>query len=43
MRSRKNSLFGDESGVIRDCLIACGIGLVLFLAAAFTLWMSGSI
>ena len=39
----KKSLFGDDSGVIRDCLIACGIGVVLFAAAAFTLWMSGSV
>jgi hypothetical protein len=41
--SRKSGLFGDESGVLRDCLIACGIGVVLFAAAAVTLWMSGSI
>ena len=37
------SLFGDESGVLRDCLIACGIGFALFAIAAFTLWMSGSV
>jgi hypothetical protein len=39
----KKRLFGDDSGVIRDCLIACGIGLALFGVLAVTLWMSGSI
>jgi hypothetical protein len=40
MSRRRKPLFGDETGVIRDCLIACSVGLVLFVIATIAFMMN---
>lgn len=41
MDKKKNGWFGDESGVAKECLIACLCGLGLFVLVVVGIYAAG--
>jgi hypothetical protein len=41
MSRRRKGWFGDEAGVVRDCLIACLVGIGIFTILTLALWLAG--